>query len=79
MGAWFTGRNEVPGRTWETRSKVVAADRGREFAWVVGGALGIALPEITGPGETWPTRTPLFISWRRIVWTKQVIAHFDPE
>ncbi|WP_205730190.1 SRPBCC family protein [Blastococcus sp. TF02-8] len=39
VGAWFTGRNEVPGRTWETRSEVVAADRGREFAWVVGGNL----------------------------------------
>lgn len=39
VGAWFTGRNEVPGRTWETRSLVVAADRGREFAWVVGGDL----------------------------------------
>jgi len=39
VGAWFTGRNEVPGRTWETRSQVVAADRGREFAWLVGGRL----------------------------------------
>jgi hypothetical protein len=38
-GAWFTGRNEVPGRTWETRSQVVVADRGREFAFVVGGSL----------------------------------------
>jgi hypothetical protein len=37
-GAWFTGRNEVPGRTWETRSQVAAADRGREFTFVVGGA-----------------------------------------
>lgn len=37
-GAWFTGRNEVPGRTWETRSQVVAAERGREFAFAVGGA-----------------------------------------
>lgn len=36
-GAWFTGRNELPHRTWETRSKVVAAECGREFAWVVGG------------------------------------------
>src|SRR5262249_4359172 len=25
-----------PERTWETRSEVVAADPGREFAWVVG-------------------------------------------
>lgn len=39
VGAWFTGRNEIPGRTWETRSVVVAAERGREFAWVVGGNL----------------------------------------
>jgi hypothetical protein len=39
VGAWFTGRNEVPGRTWETRSQVVVADPGREFAWLVGGRL----------------------------------------
>lgn len=38
VDSWFTGRNEVPGRTWETRSRVVAAEPGREFAWVVGGS-----------------------------------------
>jgi hypothetical protein len=38
VGAWFTGRNELPERTWETRSQVVAADRGSEFAFVVGGS-----------------------------------------
>lgn len=37
VDAWFSGRNEDAGRTWETRSQVVAADRGREFAWLVGG------------------------------------------
>jgi hypothetical protein len=37
-GAWFTGRNETPARTWETRSQVEVADRGREFAWLVGGS-----------------------------------------
>jgi hypothetical protein len=36
VGAHFTGRNVLPERTWETRSEVVAADPGREFAWVVG-------------------------------------------
>jgi hypothetical protein len=36
-GAWFTGRNETPTRTWETRSQVTVADRGREFTFVVGG------------------------------------------
>lgn len=35
VGSWFTGRNETPGRTWETRSRVVAAVPGREFAWEV--------------------------------------------
>jgi Polyketide cyclase / dehydrase and lipid transport len=38
VGGWFTGRNEIPGRTWETRSEVVVAEPGREFAFVVGGA-----------------------------------------
>lgn len=35
VGAWFTGRNETPARTWETRSQVVAADPGRKFGWQV--------------------------------------------
>lgn len=38
-GAWFTGRNEIPGRTWDTRSVVLTADRGREFTFAVGGSL----------------------------------------
>jgi hypothetical protein len=37
VGAQFTGRNETPQRTWETRSTVVVADPGREFAWEVSG------------------------------------------
>jgi hypothetical protein len=35
VGARFTGRNERPGRTWETRCQVIAAEPGREFAWTV--------------------------------------------
>jgi hypothetical protein len=35
VGAKFTGRNVTAERTWETRSEVIAADRGRAFAWVV--------------------------------------------
>ncbi|HUZ09192.1 MAG TPA: SRPBCC family protein [Acidimicrobiales bacterium] len=38
VGAWFTGRNETPERTWETRSEVVVAEPGKEFAFVVGGS-----------------------------------------
>lgn len=36
VGSWFTGRNETPERVWETRSQVVAAEPGREFAFAVG-------------------------------------------
>ena len=36
VGAQFTGRNQLPTRTWETRCEVVAAERGREFAFIVG-------------------------------------------
>jgi hypothetical protein len=39
VGAWFTGHNETATRSWDTRSQVVVADRGREFAWMVGGDL----------------------------------------
>lgn len=38
VGAWFTGRNQTPVRVWETRSQVVVADPGREFAFIVGGS-----------------------------------------
>jgi len=36
VGDWFTGRNVTPDKTWETRSEVVAAERGREFTFIVG-------------------------------------------
>ena len=54
VGAWFTGRNVTPDRTWETRSQVVVADRGREFAFVVGGGLvrwGYAMTPVDGGTE----------------------------
>lgn len=37
VGAWFTGRNETPERTWETRSQVAADESAREFTFIVGG------------------------------------------
>lgn len=37
VGARFGGRQEVPGRTWETESVVTEADPGVVFAWQVGG------------------------------------------
>ncbi len=57
VGAWFTGHNELPHRTWQTRSQVVAAECGREFAWVVGG-------RFVRWGFTFtPVRTALTESW----------------
>ena len=38
VGDWFTGRNENGEQTWETKSQIVAADRGKEFAFAVGGS-----------------------------------------
>lgn len=36
-GAWFTGRNQTPERTWETRCVVEVAEPAREFAFLVNG------------------------------------------
>lgn len=54
VGNWFTGRNEIPGRTWETRSLVVASERGRVFAWNVGESLsswGYSMVPVDGGTE----------------------------
>jgi Polyketide cyclase / dehydrase and lipid transport len=61
VGAMFTGRNEMGERTWETRSRVLAADPGKEFAWVVaepptGARWGYTLEAVDGGTElteTW--------------------------
>lgn len=37
-GAWFTGFNAIKTFEWETRSQIIAARRGEELAWAVGGA-----------------------------------------
>ena len=53
-GSWFTGHNETPERTWETRSQVVTAERGQEFAFLVGGGLvrwGYSFGPVTGGTE----------------------------
>ena len=62
VGAWFGGRNELPERTWETRSEVVAADPGREFAFVVNGTIarwGYTFTPVDGSRE----QTELTESW----------------
>jgi hypothetical protein len=58
-GAWFNGRNELPDRTWDTRSQVVVAEPGREFAWIVGGRFVRWGFRLTPSG----TRTTLTESW----------------
>jgi hypothetical protein len=39
-GVWFTGTNAMGESTWDTRCKVVSAERGREFAFVNHGLAG---------------------------------------
>jgi hypothetical protein len=39
-GQWFTGTNAMGDAKWETRCRVVVADRGREFAFVNHGVEG---------------------------------------
>ena len=63
VGSWFTGRNELAGRDpWETRSQVVAAAPGEEFAFMVGGTLarwGYTFTEADGGTrvtESWEMR-----------------------
>jgi hypothetical protein len=37
-GAWFTARNEMPGRDpWERRCEIVLVEPGRALAWIAGG------------------------------------------
>jgi uncharacterized protein YndB with AHSA1/START domain len=36
-GSWFTGQNQLGDFKYETRCEVIAADPGKEFAWIVGG------------------------------------------
>ena len=60
VGAMFTGRNEVPERTWETRSEVLVAEPGREFAWAVAepptrARWGYALKAVDGGTEVTET------------------------
>ena len=38
---WFTGTNDMGGATWETRCRVVVADRPREFSFVNYGREGL--------------------------------------
>ncbi len=41
-GAWFTGHNAIGDVTWQTRCRVVVADPGRQFTFVVCGFDGKA-------------------------------------
>ena len=71
VGEWFTGRNVDGETTWETRSEVVAASRGQEFAFIVGGSLvrwGYVFAPVEGGTEvteSWEFRPAGATSFRR--------------
>ncbi len=62
-GAWFGGRNEVPGRTWETRSQVLVAEPGREFRWQVDGRFVTWAYLMRAVGEGEHVQTELTETW----------------
>lgn len=39
VGDFFTGRNVLPTRSWETHCEVIHAERGEAFGWLVGDSL----------------------------------------
>jgi hypothetical protein len=63
-GAWFTGRNEMPGRDpWERRCEIVLAEPGRSLGWIAGGRdEGVRRRRDRGCGvlEDHPRRRPHF-------------------
>ena len=82
VGSWFTGRNVAAGRTWETRSQVVAADPGREFAWEVNDGWvrwGFTLDAVDGGTrltESWAF-LPEGIAGFQERWGDRAAAHID--
>ena len=86
VGAWFYGRNEVPERTWETKSQVVAASRGEEFVFVVGGNLvrwSYSFTPVTGGTqvtESWqvlPDLLKLLDDWSEADAAAQLTERFE--
>jgi hypothetical protein len=71
-GALFRGRNEAFGRTWETTSQVVVADRPRAFAFVVaetGTRWGYefrAVEDGTEITETWDIPEGPLATWKQL-------------
>ena len=63
VGARFTGTNSADGRTWETRSVVVAAEPGVEFAWQVNEDWVRWGFTTEGGGRATPGSTVLTESW----------------
>jgi hypothetical protein len=83
-GAWFLGRNEADGQVWETESQVTVADRGREFAWLVGGRYarwGYRLEPVGGGSrltESWEFLPATLAAIKRIARTENAGTAFRP-
>lgn len=88
VGAIFSGRNELGERIWETKSEVVAADPGKEFAWAVAepptrARWGYTFKAVDGGTElteTWelpPEGQALFNEWFPNDGAAQIQTHAD--
>ena len=76
VGAFFTGRNVTPERTWETRSQVTAAEPGRRFAWSVGPGRVEWAYELEPTGGS---ATTLRETWEFPVATQSMLVERDGE
>lgn len=83
-GAWFVGRNEADGQVWVTESQVAVANRGREFAWLVGGQYarwGYRLERVGGGSrltESWEFLPATLAAIKRIARTENAGTAFRP-
>lgn len=80
VGAWFTGRNQTPEHTWEARCQIVAADRGRVFAWeVYEGKVRWEYTFQPDEGGTWLTETWEFLPAGATWFREHFGAQAEPE
>ena len=80
VGAWFTGHNAIGDMKWDTHCQVIAADPGREFAFINHGPSGDA--ELVRWGYTFEPEgsgTKATESWQVLPAYPDFVQGRDPE
>ncbi|HEX4490800.1 MAG TPA: SRPBCC family protein [Acidimicrobiia bacterium] len=78
-GAWFTGHNVIGDLSWDTQCEVVAAQPGREFAWINHGPAGdVALVRWGYRFQPAGTGTTVTESWQILPAYPDFVGGRDP-